>query len=343
MVHVMELHRITVAGAGSIGCFVGGLLAAAGREVILLGRQRVIGELATHGLHLTDFAGPSFDLAADRVGLSIDPAAALARSDLILVAVKSGGTEAIAAEIAEYARPDAIVVSLQNGVENAARLHRALPGRTVIAAMVPFNVVHRGEGRFHRGTSGALTIAAGHPEVEAALSAPGLPIVARADMEAVQWGKLVINLNNALNALSGLTLHEQLGDRRWRVKLAGQQVEALKLLKVAGIAPAAFGPIPLRLFPYLLRLPNWAYRRLAARGIKIDRTARSSMWEDLQRGRPTEIDELQGAVVALAERLGRQAPENARVREQVRAAERASMTPAKDLQVDNPVPGSGVS
>ena len=308
--------RIVVAGAGSIGCFVGGLLAEGGRDVALLARERIETELRDHGLHLTSLEGWSADPAP---AVGSDPSV-LAGADVVLATVKSGATEEIAATIARHAPSTAIVVSLQNGVSNAERLRRALPNR-VLAGMVSFNVLHRGEGRFHRGTSGPLIVEAGGHEVLDLLRVPHLEVEAAADMRAVQWGKLLLNLNNALNALSGLPLRDQLLDRGWRRVLAAQQTEALALLRRAGIRPWSMGPIPVRFFPAMLRLPTPLFRALVRSSVRIDPLARSSMWEDLQRGRLTEVDELQGAVVGLADRLGGKAPINRRVLEEIRRAE----------------------
>ena len=101
------------------------------------------------------------------------------------------------------------MVSLQNGVDNAAILQEALPGREVVAGMVSFNVAALGEGRFHRGTDGTILIDAKAAALAAALSTPHLPIGTHADMRGVAWGKLLLNLNNALNALAGMPLRER--------------------------------------------------------------------------------------------------------------------------------------
>jgi len=318
----MSEPRIVVAGAGSIGCYVGGVLAAAGRHVTLLCRERIAAEVRERGLHLTSLDGLDLEVGAGALIIATDPQA-LATADVVLVTVKSGATRDMARLIAAQAPSGAAVVSLQNGIGNAAALRSELPGRTVLAGMVPFNVVHAGEGRFHRGTSGALVVEAGADAVTRVLSVPHLAVETSSDMAAVLWGKLLINLNNALNALSGLPLYEQLQQRAWRKLLAAQQREALAVLRIAGIQPWSMGPLPARLLPWVLRLPTPLFRALARSAIRIDRRARSSMWEDLERRRPTEIDELQGAVVELAARLGRDVPVTRRVRDAVKQAEAA--------------------
>jgi 2-dehydropantoate 2-reductase len=222
-----------------------------------------------------------------------------------------------------------VVVSLQNGVDNVELLRRALPGRRVVAGMVPFNVVHLREGRFHRGTDGDLLVEAGVPGLRAALAGKGFGVAEHPDMVAVAWGKLLLNLNNALNALSGLPLRDQVGQRAWRRVLAACMDEALAALDAAGMTPARVARVRPGLMPTILRLPDPLFRLLAGAMVRIDPTARSSMWEDLEKRRPTEIDQLQGAVVALAERMGLDAPVNRRVRDLVRAAERDQAGPPR--------------
>ena len=101
-----------------------------------------------------------------------------------------------------------------------------------------------------------------------------------------------------------MPLATQLADRRWRRLLAAQIEEALAVLKAAGITPARIEGVPPRPIPRILRLPDWLFRRVARRMLAIDPQARSSMWEDLERRRPTEIDYLQGAILALAAKRG---------------------------------------
>ena len=108
---------------------------------------------------------------------------------------------------------DAVIVSLQNGVGNVAVLRERLPGRRVLAGMVPFNVVAPGEGRFHRATSGDIVIEQDDADTAERLSVPGLKMRASRNIAGVQWGKLLVNLNNALNALADLPLRQQLAQR----------------------------------------------------------------------------------------------------------------------------------
>lgn len=311
---------IAIAGSGSIGCFVGGLLASAGRDVALLARPRVIEEIRANGLRLTGFDGLDRTVVASQLRLSDDPAI-LNDAGMVLVTVKSADSADVADIIAQHAPSDAVIVSLQNGVGNIAVLREHLPDRRVLGGMVPFNVIGTGEGRFHRATSGDVVIERDDAATAEQLSVPGLKLRPTVDIAGVQWGKLLVNLNNGLNALSGLTLREQLAQRPWRRLLADQMTEGLAALKAEGIGPVSPTPIPSRLTPRLLRLPDPMFNRLLGRTMKIDPQARSSMWEDLQRGRHTEIDYLQGVIAAIADRHGLPAPLSCRVVALIKRAE----------------------
>lgn len=252
--------------------------------------------------------------------LSDDPAI-FRNADIVLVTVKSADTGVIADMIAQHAPDDAVVVSLQNGVGNVAELRTRLPGRQVLGGMVSFNVISMGGGRYHRATSGGLVIEDDSAGTAARLSVAHLAVRRTQDIVGVQWGKLLLNLNNALNALSGIPLRDQLTDRRWRRLFADQMAEGLAVLHAEGIRPISATPIPARLAPHLLRLPDILFMRLLGRTIRIDPTARSSMWEDLQRGRLSEIDYLQGVIVQIALRRGVPVPISQRVVALIRTAE----------------------
>jgi 2-dehydropantoate 2-reductase len=318
---------IAVAGAGSIGCFVGGMLAAAGRRVALLARPRIIAEIeGNNGLRLTSFEGSERDVARAKLRLSDDPGV-LAEASVVLVTVKSADSAGIADVIARHTSPDAVIVSLQNGVGNAAVLRQRLPGWCVLTAMVPFNVISLGAGRFHRATSGDIVIERDRSGIAAQLSVPGLAMHSIDDIVGVQWGKLLINLNNALNALSGMPLREQLAQRRWRSLMADQMAEGLRVMKAEGIKPVSGTRVPSGLTPYLLRMPDFLFEAVLGRAMTIDREARSSMWEDLRRGRHTEIDYLQGVVVHLAERHALDVPLSRRVVALIKNAEAGKCSP----------------
>jgi 2-dehydropantoate 2-reductase len=319
---------IAIAGAGSIGCFVGGMQAAAGRKVALLARARLIGEIQSNGLRLTSFEGLDRRIAPTQMMLSEDPAV-FADAGTVLVCVKSADTPDIADVIAKHAPADAVIVSLQNGVGNASVLRERLPGRRVLAAMVPFNVTALGMGRFHRATSGDIAIEQDALAAAEKLSVPDLRMRATADITGVQWGKLLVNLNNALNALADLPLRQQLAQRAWRRLFADQIAEGLQALRAEGIRPVSSTPVPIGWTPHLLRLPDRVFAILLATTMKIDPEARSSMSEDLQRRRRTEIDFLQGVIIEIAERRRIEVPLTHRVVELIKRAEAAGQGPPK--------------
>jgi 2-dehydropantoate 2-reductase len=282
----------------------------------------VVEEIEANGLRLTSFDGFEQRIASNQLTLSQDPSI-LGDTGVVLVTVKSADTAEIADIIAQHAPADAVIVSLQNGVGNVSVLRQRLPGRRVLAGMVPFNVIAPGEGRFHRATSGDIVIEQDDAGTANRLSVPGLKMRPSSDIAGVQWGKLLVNLNNALNALADLPLRQQLAQRAWRRLVADQMAEALAVIRAEGIKPVSSTPVPAGLTPHLLRLPDPVFAMLLGSTMKIDPEARLSMWEDLQRGRRTEIDYLQGLITEIADRRGLQAPLSRRVVALIKSAETA--------------------
>jgi 2-dehydropantoate 2-reductase len=308
------VKRFIVIGAGAIGTYIGGRLAAADADLCFVGRQYSLDALGKNGLHVTDLDGFNSELAPDRLKLStsIPTIAESEEAPIVLVCVKSGATEAVGGDIARSLPAGSTIISMQNGVDNVERLKAIAPQMTVLAGMVPYNVVMPTANHCHRATAGRLLIEK-HTTTQAIynlFSQAGLPLELRSDMREVQWGKLLLNLNNPINALSNLPLKAQLEDRGYRRALAALQLEALGVLNLAGIRPAKVGKVSPQLLPKLLCLPNGLFRLIAASMLKMDSKARSSMWVDLQAGKNTEIDDLCGAVVRLAKSEGVDAPMN---------------------------------
>ncbi len=317
--------KICVFGTGAVGGWIGGAWASAGLDVTLIGRKGVAEEIAAHGLTIGDGSGagpsPSIHLPAGTISCTPD-AKACADADLIVVAVKSNDTAQAAKAIARHARKDAVLLSFQNGISNPDTLRGAAPGRRVLTGIVPFNVVRLGNGRWQKTVAGELI--AQDDEVTRAVQErigkrPGSMKLVD-DITPLAWSKLLINLNNAVNALSGKPLLDQLKDRDYRRVVAASQDEALAVLKLAGIVPAKMGLVSPTALPNVLRLPNFAFAGFL-KAQKIDPEARSSMADDFAAGRATEIDYLNGEVVALARRHGRNPRINAGIVQLVKEAE----------------------
>jgi len=324
---VTERLHVGVMGAGSIGCYVGGkLLAHESAEVTLVGRERGKNEIAAHGLAVRGLEGSGEHVEAARVHYTTE-VSELAPCDVVLVCVKSAQTAEVGRDLARVLSDDALVVSFQNGVSNASALREHFGAARVVPAIVGFNVVGRGEGVFHRGTDGPIVLedrGARHltPLIRA-LEAAGLDVESHREIGPHQWTKLLVNLNNAVSALSGAPTQELLRSAGYRRIVAAVMGEGVRVLSAAGIRPAPLRGVPVGLMPRVLRLPDPIVRLITSAQMKVDPEARSSMWEDLSRRRGTEVDYLNGEIVSLAERHGVEAPLNTRIVALVRAAEAA--------------------
>lgn len=312
--------RIGVFGAGAIGGYLGVRLSAAGAQVTLLGRAALRAQR------------PELE-ACDRRGRCLRPAASLrvvehpdelADSQVCLVTVKSSDTLA-AGQALRASLPEAsLVLSLQNGLHNVAHLRGALPGHTVLAGMVTFNVVKTGP-RLQKATSGPLLCErSAHPQfasLRKAFAAAGEPLGTRADMAAIQAGKLLLNLNNGLCAATGLPIARSLAARDLRWCFSQCMREGLRVMRARGLRPAAIGLLGPAAIARLLLVPDLAFGLLSQTVMRIDPQARSSTLQDLERGKPTEIAALNGEIVCIAEQLGLRAPANAHVVACVKALE----------------------
>jgi 2-dehydropantoate 2-reductase len=196
----------------------------------------------------------------------------------------------------------------------------------VLAAIVGFNVVPKPRGVFRQATAGEILLErARDRRLDAMVSAfrdSGIDAKTVVDVRAHQWAKLLMNLNNAVSALSDAPSRDLVFVPGYRRIVAAIVREAIDVMRAAKIRPAALRGIPVRLFPFLLSLPTPLVKVVARAQLRIDPDARSSMWEDLSRGRLTEVDDLNGEIVRLAESCGARAPLNRRIVELVHEVER---------------------
>ncbi len=321
-----ERLHIGVMGAGAIGGYVGARLAAKGAtEVTLIGRKALADTIARHGVTLREL---DHDAHVDPAMVRIEEDVhALSSCDVVFCCVKSGATAETAKILANVLEPTTVVVSLQNGLRNPEVLSAALPRNPVLPAVVDFNVIICEGAVFHRTTSGSLIIetrAEGQdqPWVDA-LRAAGLEVEEVRPIAPEQWTKLLLNLNNAVSALSGAPTRDMILSRPYRRVIATLINEGLDVLHEAGIRTANFHGVPLRVMAFILKLPTPIVRMVIRAQLRIDPEARTSMWTDLERGRPTEVDFLNGEIVRLADQHGIAAPINRRIAELVHEAERA--------------------
>lgn len=319
-------------GAGAIGCFVGARLALGGAAVTLVGRKRVLDPIAAHGITLEDLEGAPRHARPGLVG-GVEEPSALPELDVVLVATKGKDTERAATQLQGAIPAHTPVVSLQNGVDNPRRLAAHLGAERVLGGSVSWNVVWRDEHQtptLRRSTSGPVVVesrpgpASPTERLLRAFAAADLDARGHAEIERVLHTKLLFNLNNAVNALSGVTLREQLADRRYRRVMAAIIAEGLAAMRAANIAPLRLGMLDARLAARVLPLPDLVFRTVARSMIKIDPEARSSMADDLSQRRSTEVDDLNGAVVRLGAAHGVPTPLNERIVALIHAAEEAA-------------------
>ena len=293
--------QVAVIGAGAVGCYYGGLLLRAGHDVTFIGRQPHVDAINAHGL-LLDMQGFRGHLPAKA---AIDTSA-LAAPDLVLFCVKSADTEQAGRSLTGHLRPDTSVLSLQNGVDNAPRL-RAVIGQPVIPAVVYVGSGMAGPGHVrHRGGGGLAIGAASASEMLAqTLNAAGIHTTIADDIETTLWSKLVINCAfNALSAVAGIAYGPMIEVEGAKDVIVSAVQEAVDVARASGVA------MPDDLVAQILKIPTAMPNQT------------SSTAQDLARGKPSEIDFLNGYVVRRGAELGIPTPTNQALQVMVKLAER---------------------
>lgn len=290
-----ESIRVAVLGAGAVGCYYGGMLARAGHEVMLIGRPVHVDAFKARGLR---FEGLKFDETVP-VKASTD-AGAVRGCRIVLFCVKSTDTDAAAAQIAPFLDANALVVNLQNGVDNTERI-QARVAQPVIPAVVyvatemagPGHLKHHGRGDLVIGELGGKLPPGTLALIQRWFEATGVPVAVSDNIAGELWAKLVVNCAyNALSAITQLPYGKMIEGPGIREVMRDVVEETLALAKASGVAMA----------PDML-----------ARTYKIAEampTQFSSTAQDLARGKPTEIEHLNGFVVRKGAALGVPTPAN---------------------------------
>ena len=282
--------KVAVMGAGAVGCYYGAMLARAGHEVVLIGRPSHVEAVRAHGLRLETKA---FDEQV-RLDASTEPNA-VQGAQLVLFCVKSIDTEAAAAQIRPHLSPDALVLTLQNGVDNDERVRAVLPSSEVAAAVVYVATEMAGPGHVKHHGRGELVIAPSRRSEQVAqqLVAAGVPTQISGNVRGSLWAKLVLNCAyNALSAVSQLPYGELVKGVGVAEVIRDVVAECLAVAKAEGV-----------------EIPGDT--DAAIRGIAQSMPSQySSTAQDLARGKPSEVDHLNGFVVRRGEALGVPTPAN---------------------------------
>lgn len=310
--------RIVVAGAGAVGSVVGGLLSAHGHDVLLVGRDPHMATIAHDGLRVTGLFGEHHG----RPRAATDLANADEAADVVFVSVKSHATEHVAATLGHWRNVPPLVVSLQNGLGNVETLATALGRERVLGARVIFGALIPEPGVAHV-TVNARPVAIGPLHDDAALLveargvaslflACGIPAEALASVEPLLWEKALYNCGlNPLGALHGLTYGEVVTSPELRPLLDAAIDEGFAVARACGIALPWRDAADFRDYFHATLVPPTAAHR-------------SSMRQDLEAGRRTEVDAIGGAIVRAGARHGVPTPVNARLVDAIHEAERAS-------------------
>lgn len=285
----MNHESVAIAGAGAVGCYFGGMLARSGIPVTLIGRQTHVDAIHRDGLLLE--RSDSQEYIRLKAETRIE---AVRGASIILLCVKTVDTETAAVQIAPHLGSDSLLVSFQNGVDNVERIRRAT-GIHAIPAVVYVAAAMTGPGRVQHNGRGDVVIE-DVPRLVDLFRSAGIPCRVSDNLAGELWTKLVMNC--AYNAISALTNSRY---ARIRENPLSRTVMAELIAETVAVAAAAGVKLP-------------SAEQLTEAALKLGEamaTATSSTAQDIARGRPTEIDFLNGYVARRGSEVGVPTPVNA--------------------------------
>jgi 2-dehydropantoate 2-reductase len=318
-----------VFGAGLTGGYLAGGLIAAGLSTSLVARQKTHIAMA-NGLLLSDYDGNQKTLPAPTFMTAGNPSKQ--NFDFIWLTVKCTAIANITTELASFVSESTVIICCQNGFGSDQIIRQSFPNNDVLIAIVGFNVAEPKPGHLHRSTEGRLVIqqaseahsisSEAMPWLAEKLDSKMLPALTSEYIEAEQWAKLQLNLTNPVNALANIPLKQMLEDRGFRKIVACLMEELLTLCDAKDIKLPQINAVPGRWIPRIMKLPDFLFKLVGRKMIDIDPTARLSMWWDLSNGKATEIDFINGALVAAGKEIGLACPANEAVVKLIQEIER---------------------
>jgi len=290
--------KIAVMGAGAMGSLFGGLLAEAGEDVTLIDVWKEhVDALNARGLRITGISGDR----AIEVNSTTDPGK-VGSVDLVIIFVKSYDTAEAARDALPMASDETVFLSLQNGLGNidktaeAAGKHRIIRGVTAQGStmMGPGEIYHAGQGPTVIGELDE-TSTERVERIAKAFNHAGIHTEISSNIMGAIWSKVLVNVGiNPITALTGLRNGELLDHQEIRQVMKRAVEEAMMVAQSLGIEMELDNPV------------EKVYKVAEATAAN-----RSSMLQDVERGRKTEIDALNGAIVELGRRIGVDTPVNA--------------------------------
>lgn len=311
--------KIAIIGAGYIGLYLGARLIEAGAEVVFVGRQRMRQHIDENGLKINSYIPSPFEVKDFNY---VTDYSKMGEVDFALVTAKTTQMDEVLLELAPHLSTHTKVVNLQNGVDNKDIFKKHNLTSSLVEGMVMFNVVINSSGELFQAASGPVIIDASAGEkLISVLKKAKFEFKATDNIEGYKWSKLLLNLNNSVNAVAGIPIKAELEQRAYRMVLAKLIEEAVQVSKAKKIKLENLTSVPPALIPFILRLPTSVFKIVAKKMVNIDPLAKASMLVDMERNSPTEIDYLNAKVVENAKKLGLTAPANEKMVAIIKAAE----------------------
>lgn len=319
--------RYSVVGLGAVGSIIGGLLTRSGENIILVGKKNQVDVIKNKGVKIVGINGT---VIVENIQASAT-LSSLADADIIFICVKSQDTKELANNLKRHLKKSAVIVSLQNGIRNAQVLED-ITGNKALTGIVLFNALYSQPGEVVLSLKGSIILEYDKNNrvvIDSLLKSfknAGLKVKPVENIEGLLWSKLILNLQNAITALTGQTIKNSIKDRDTRKIIIATMKEGVEVVEKSGIRLETLPEIDPKRMIKTLSTCGSLILGIGSRIMGLKENARNSMWQSLSRGKPTEIDYINGEIVKLAEKNNLEAPINTKLVELIKNAEKKHLT-----------------
>ena len=311
--------KYAIIGIGAIGSIVGGLLTKSGEDITLIGKQYQIDVIKHKGLKIIGVNGSS---TIKNIKVTKD-LQVVKDADIIFICVKSQDTKQLANNLKNIINKSTLIISLQNGVRNV-QLLKDITGNKVLSGVVLFNALYEKPGEATLTFKGRILLEKNNINLDMLFKSfykAGLKITLVDNINGYLWSKLILNLQNAVTALTGQTIRQSISDKYTRDIIVATITEGVNIVQKSNIILEVLPEIdPIKLIKRLSNFNSFILI-IGSRLIGIKKNARNSMWQSLSKRKRTEIDFINGEIIFLAEKHKMHAPINKKIVELIKKAE----------------------
>jgi 2-dehydropantoate 2-reductase len=315
--------KYAVVGLGAVGSVIGGLLAKHHKDVILIGKQKQVDDIREHEFLIS--------INKDKITLKEDnittDSSSIKDVDVVLLCVKSQDTKTCVEEFQRFLNDKKVIVSLQNGIRNHDIIQQII-NNDIISSVILFNSIYIKPGEVTLTINNGIVLEDNisvSKNIAKDFNEIGFKTTLVENIKGNQWSKLIVNLQIAISALTNQTVIESIVNKDSRVIISETMSEGVRIVEESGIKLEKLPQLDPQKMIRRLKNYNSFMLKIGSRLLGVSDNARNSIWQSLERNKKTEIDYINGEIVALAKNNHLSAPINKKLVDIIKNIEHQQM------------------